>query len=87
MDKSAHSHSLMFMHDALDNLIRQPIDMPLNPLFFQKVKKELRELLEEHRAGLIERDALREEVTALKNPQSAICNSDEPKLQRGRPRK
>lgn len=41
------------MYDALDNLLRQPVNDPLNPLFFQRVKKELRELLEEHREVLL----------------------------------
>jgi len=81
------------MHDALDNLIRQPIDKPLNPLFFQRVKKELRELLEKHREILIERDALREEIISLKGPQLSVASSAdtildlESKPPRGSPRK
>ena len=81
------------MHDALDNLIRQPVDMPLNPLFFQRVKKELRELLEEHRAVLIEQVALKEEIASLKGPQASVASSAdvildlESKPPKGRPRK
>lgn len=69
------------MYDALNNLLRQNIYDPLNPLFYERVKKELRALLEEHKRILIENESLIEQCAQLRSVEVLEMP------RRGRPRK
>lgn len=69
------------MYDALENLLRQNIYEPLNPLFFERVKRELRALMEEYSRILIDNESLigqRAQPDLAESPESP---------RRGRPNK